>query len=133
MDKNLLQRIITGTLFVVVLVGCIMWNAWSMAGLFLLITILGLWEFYKLVEKADVQPQKYYGIFLGASILINAFFQKAYPLPVLNFLMVPFAALPFFIELFRKKEKPFANIGWTLLGVTYVAVPFMKLVAKFVP
>jgi phosphatidate cytidylyltransferase len=133
MDKNLLQRIITGTLFVVVLVGCIMWNAWSMAGLFLLIVILGLHEFYKLAEKANVQPQKWYGIFFGAFIIINVFFQKAYPVSALNILLIPFFSLPFFIELFRKKENPFANIGWTLLGLFYIVVPFMMLIAEFVP
>jgi phosphatidate cytidylyltransferase len=133
MDKNLIQRIITGTIFIIVLVGCIMWNAWSMAGLFLLITMLGLNEFYKLAEKAGVQPQKGYGIFLGVFIFVSAFLLKAYPLLPLFFLILPIAFLPFFIELYRKKENPFSNIGWTFLGVFYIAVPFSLLVFAFTP
>jgi phosphatidate cytidylyltransferase len=133
MDKNLIQRIITGTVFIIVLVGCIMWNAWSMAGLFLLITILGLWEFYKLAEKAGVQPQKFYGIFFGALLIVIGFIQKSYPLPVLSLFALPLLFLPFFIELYRKKENPFANIGWTFLGLLYVALPFLILIISFVP
>lgn len=110
-----------------------MWNAWSMAGLFLLITILGLREFYKLSEKAGVQPQKIYGLFFGIVLIFLAFIQKAYPIPLLIFVILPLLFLPFFIELYRKKENPFSNIGWTLVGVLYVAVPFALLVFQFVP
>jgi phosphatidate cytidylyltransferase len=133
MDKNLIQRIITGTVFIIVLVGCIMWNVWSMAGLFLLITILGLHEFYKLAEKANVQPQKGYGLFFGAFLVLLAFIQCVYPLPILKFTLLPLFFLPFFIELYRKKENPFSNIGWTFLGIIYVAVPFAMLVLAFTP
>ncbi len=133
MDKNLIQRIITGTVFIIVLVGCIMWNAWSMAGLFLLITILGLREFYGLAEKAGAQPQKIYGLLFGITLFIIAFLQKAYPVPMLSFLLLPLLFLPFFIELYRKKENPFSNIGWTLLGIFYIAVPFALLVFVFTP
>lgn len=133
MDKNLIQRIITGTIFIIVLVGCIMWNAWSMAGLFLLITILGLHEFYKLAEKANVQPQKWYGIFLAILFFAVAFIQKAFSFYLQTLLVVPLLFLPFFTELFRKKENPFANIGWTILGVIYVALPFTMLILAFLP
>jgi phosphatidate cytidylyltransferase len=133
MDKNLIQRIITGTIFIIVLVGCIMWNAWSMAGLFLLITILGLNEFYTLSEKAGAQPQKIYGLVCGGLLITIAFMQKAYPVSFLGFLILPLLFLPFFIELYRKKENPFANIGWTLLGIFYVALPFAILVLAFTP
>ncbi len=138
MDKNLIQRIITGTLFVAVLVGAIWWSAWSMAGLFLLITILGLWEFYGLAEKAGAQPQKMYGTFVGALIILLTIAAKGFYFSpgsslVLPFLVIPFLFLPFFIELWRKKENPFANIGWTLLGIFYIAIPFAILIFSFAP
>jgi phosphatidate cytidylyltransferase len=133
MDKNLIQRIITGTIFIIVLVGCMMWSAWSMAGLFLLITILGLNEFYNLSEKAGAQPQKIYGLIFGSILIILGFIQKAYPVPIINLVILPLLFLPFFIELYRKKENPFANIGWTLLGTFYVALPFLILIFTFVP
>lgn len=135
MDKNLIQRLITGTIFVVVLVGCMLWNQWSFAGLFFIIVLLGLWEFYGLAEKAGASPQKIAGLILGALVFLFFFFLQAnqtirifhryYPPAALVFgvaFFIPF--LLFFIELFRKKENPFANIAYTILGIVYVALPF---------
>jgi len=43
--------------------------------------------------------------------------------------VVPFLTVPFFIKLYRKKDKhPFANLGYTYLGIIYVALPFALLV-----
>ena len=33
----------------------------------------------------------------------------------------------FLIELYRKKKNPFTNIGFTLLGIIYIVIPFMML------
>lgn len=140
MDKNLIQRLITGTIFVLVLVGGLMWSLWSFAGLFLLIIILGLWEFYGLAQKAGFFPQKLLGTIVGALIFIFLFLVELFyfsHMPILHsermmealllligaiIFCTPF--LIFFIELFRKKEAPFTNIGFTILGWLYIAVPF---------
>ncbi len=132
MDKNLFQRLITGSLFVIVLVSAICFSVWSMVGIFLLITILGLREFYKLANKAGAHPQKIFGTILGALILLAAFFFKACPTRLI-ILLLPLSFLPFFIELYRKKHNPFANIAWTILGLFYIAIPFSLLILKFVP
>jgi phosphatidate cytidylyltransferase len=135
MDNNLIQRLITGTIFVIVLVGGMLWNQWSFSILFLAITALGLWEFYGLAEKAGAKPQKLTGLLTG--LLVFFFFltlqyttgimitgrsipPAALIAPFIFF--IPF--LLFFIELYRKKEMPFTNIAYTLLGILYVAVPF---------
>jgi phosphatidate cytidylyltransferase len=135
MDKNLIQRLITGTIFVVVLVGAIMWSMWSMALLFATITVLGILEFYKLAEKAGARPQKFMGVLLGLSIFAFSFLVSAeirvFFLHRERFIGLAFGALAFlipfvlfFIELFRKTDTAFTNIGYTLLGCLYVAVPF---------
>lgn len=132
MDKNLIQRIVTGIIFIVVLVCAIWFSVWTMAGLFLLIVILGLWEFYGLAEKAGAHPQKYFGVIVGSSMIAVVFLSKSYLL-YLAYLIHPLIFFPFFIELFRKKENPFSNIGWTILGWLYVVLPFGLLVLNFVP
>lgn len=131
--SNLAQRLITGTIFVVVLVVCIWWSAWSMFILFLAITVLGLNEFYNLSVKANAQPQKYFGIAVGTLGVISMFLMKGGVLPILNFIFVPLIFMPFIIELWRKKENPFGNVGWTLLGLFYIALPCMLIVANFTP
>ena len=131
--SNFLTRAITGTLFVVVMVACILWSYWSMAILFFTISLLGLWEFYSLLEKANYSPQKYTGtiiggalfglfiVFLSDDINIVFFLERL-------FLFVPsLFALFFFIELYRKKETPFHNIAFTILGIFYVPFSFMLI------
>jgi phosphatidate cytidylyltransferase len=133
--SNLTLRLITGSIFVVVLVGCIWFSAWTMVLLLLAVTVLGLHEFYKLSLKASAEPQAGYGIFSGAAILLVAFLMKA--LPPAGYtglgLIVPVLFLVFFIELFRKKQNPFANIGWTFLGLIYIALPMALLCYAFTP
>ena len=131
--SNLTQRLITGTIFVIVVVGCIWFSAWSMAALFLLITILGMNEFYSLAKKANAQPLHVYGIIAGSLLVLFAFLQKSGLSTALYYLIIPIVFLIFFIELFRKKENPFSNIGWTILGIIYIAVPMAMLVGTFTP
>lgn len=131
--SNLTQRLITGTIFVIVLVGCIWWSAWSMFALFLVITVLGLNEFYTLAKKANAEPLRGYSIFGGSLIVISAFLAKSGLFHAAHYLLIPVIFLIFFIELFRKKENPMNNIGWSLLGMIYVAVPMMMLVSTFTP
>jgi phosphatidate cytidylyltransferase len=128
--NNFLTRAITGTLFVVVMVSCIWYSYWSMAFLFLGISILGLWEFYSLLEKTNHSPQKYTGTIIG-STFIGAFlllFQSVVMWKALEYLfLLLFASLMciFFIELFRKKDVPFENIAFTILGILYISFSFM--------
>jgi phosphatidate cytidylyltransferase len=121
------MRALTGTVFVIVLVGCILWRFESFAILFLVVTILGLWEFYGLAEKTGAKPQKVLGTMLGAYMIISIALGAWYGGGRLSILLVPFLFLPFMVELYRKQPHPFTNIAYTLLGVVYVALPFSLL------
>lgn len=122
--NNFWTRLVTGAVFVSVIMGCIWWNFWSMVGLFLFISFLGLWEFYSLLEKASFHPQKYFGIMSGMLFFLS-------PLVANNILFMIISIFVcfvlFFIELFRNKAHPFSNIGFTLLGIIYIVVPFLLL------
>ncbi|MCA6365353.1 MAG: phosphatidate cytidylyltransferase [Bacteroidetes bacterium] len=124
MDKNLIQRLITGTVFVVVLVGGIMWNEWSFFGLFLLITVLGLWEFYRLSAHVPAAPWRIYGTAVGAMIFAAFFFKQYLGLNSVLLGLIPFLFLPFFFELYTKSDKPFTNLAYTFMGWIYVSLPF---------
>lgn len=104
-----------------------------MAGLFLVISILGLWEFYSLLEKANYYPQKYIGIII--CVALNAYFLwlvldtifSALLLSYMFWLFIPVSMLIFFIELFRNKQFPLKNISFTFLGLLYISIPFLFL------
>ncbi len=126
MDRNLIQRLITGTLFVGVLVFAIWWHAWSYAALFLIITVLGLLEFYRLIRLTGASPQVFTGVAAAVALYAGVYglyeftyeLQLALPLALLLMFVI------FIVELFRGSATPFQNIGTTILGVIYVALPF---------
>ncbi|MFI5164682.1 MAG: hypothetical protein ACHQHP_05485, partial [Bacteroidia bacterium] len=92
--NNFWTRTLTGTVFVAVMLGCIGWNFWSMVGLFLVISVLGLWEFYSLLEKANHHPQKILGVLTGILIFL-------FPLyPNILYLIPVFVLGTFVLELF---------------------------------
>ncbi len=126
--NNFFKRTITGALFVVVLIGSILWHPVSFALLFSLIIVLALVEFYNLVRTKDIYPQKYVGILFGLVIFL-IFFQSARNLlpSGLFILLLPATAGIFILELFRNKPNPFHNVAFTILGVLYIAVPFAFL------
>ena len=123
--SNFFKRTITGCLFVIVLIGCTVISQYTLAALFFLVTILGLWEFYSLAEKQpENRSQKLYGILLGATIYILSTTYLFNIIPARSFvLIVPLVFFVFIRELFLKHTFPFRNIAYTLLGLIYVAVP----------
>lgn len=131
--SNLAQRLITGSIFVVVLVGCLWFSPWTLLLLCFAVTILGLNEFFRLARKANAEPQNIYGVLLGGLLILGTFFTHGTGAQDLSLIFIPLVFLIFFIELFRKKTNPFANIGWTLLGLIYVAVPMVMLVKACTP
>ena len=127
--KNFFQRAITAAAFVAVLLSCTFYSHITFTALFTLITLLGTWEFYKLVEKdGATRPQRVMGaVTAGVMFVTNAVFSMTQMnIRVLLFIF-PFIFSIFIIELYRKKEQPFRNIAYTILGIIYVAVPFTLL------
>jgi phosphatidate cytidylyltransferase len=126
--SNLQQRILTGMLGGLIFITGIWFNEWSFGVLFLGLTILGMLEFYKLVASKGYYPNHNLGVLLGGGLFILIFLiQKHLVESQLLFLLPPVLMLTLIAELFRKKEKPFINIGLTYLGVLYVAAPFAML------
>ncbi len=132
--NNFTQRTLTGALFVIIVVGAIVLHPFVFGVLFLVVTILGLTEFYRLIRAGGHQPGLVSG--LAGSILLYGLvffvangFLSAKMLSVL-WLIIPLVAIT---ELFSGNARPFANIGSTLLGVIYVAVPFSVLNCLYGP
>lgn len=91
--------------------------------------IVGLKEFYNLINLGGFKPQRLTGYLLGISLFLGngmmTFFghsEKYLLFPLLClFLILP-------IELYRNREHPFTNIAHGFLGIIYVAVPVTLLI-----
>jgi len=129
MKNNLVQRAITGFLFVSIIISAILIHPLAFGFVFVVITALAVIEFNDLVKsKFDVQLNKY--LAAGAAILL---FVSMHYFAAEKFeprIFAPYFLLiccGFILELFRKKENPVMNWAMLVLGQTYVALPFALL------
>lgn len=126
--NNFFQRLITGTIFVSVMLGAVVFGPVSFILLFSVITFLGVWEFLSLASKDTLVPQKILGALTGTALFLisslGAFGQIDF---AYLYLIIPLMFVIFISELFAGKEKPFYNIAFSLLGIIYVALPMSLL------
>jgi phosphatidate cytidylyltransferase len=127
--KTLGTRALSALIFVLVLLGCLIWNYYSFSIFFFAVAMLGLNEFYKLSEKLNALPYKFTG-FLAAALsycsFINTDFIACHPNPLLPMLVVlPF--LIFLVALFNKRDNPILNVMYTIGGIIYSVLPFALL------
>jgi phosphatidate cytidylyltransferase len=133
--SNLVQRTITGVIFITLLIGSVLLSPVTVCILFFVITMLSVLEFYKLVATEKIKPQIILGTFISLIIFIylsyitQPWYRADFTTDIDITFKTPFIiALLFFMififELFRKSEHPFLNIALTMTGIIYVAVPF---------
>ena len=123
--STLIKRSITGFLIVVLIIGAISLNSLTYAGLFLVVLIAALHEFYGMLGRAKIHPQTIYGIFLGVLFYSLSFLVAIGFIPGVFLLsLIPLVSVIFIGELFLRENRPIHNIAFTLLGLFYIAVPF---------
>ena len=136
--KNLRVRTLSGLVLVAVFVGAVLGSQWSFGALLLLILVGGQTEFYKLARETGLSPQRWMGLAVGVLLFaLNFIVFRQFSRSVtdeaggavLYLLLYIGLLLPtlFVCELFRRSATPLANLGATLLGVLYVAVPLSLL------
>jgi phosphatidate cytidylyltransferase len=128
--KNLLQRAITGILFVGAIVGSILLGKSVFAILFLIVTALTIWEFYTLINAGDkASINKPVATIAALCLYCSAWFRdfsSEYSLLAMAVYIV--LCLGIVIgELFTQKGNPIHNWAYFFLGQIYVVVPFSML------
>lgn len=127
--NNLTQRLITAVIGAFVLIFCVIYDQWTYFGIFLFITTVAIFEFYKLIKANGIVPLRYLGTFCGSLIFILSFLIESGNLDSdWYYCIFPTVSLIYFIKLYKRNEQhPFTNIGFTFLGILYVALPFALL------
>jgi phosphatidate cytidylyltransferase len=127
---NLQQRIITGLIGFTLILSCILYSDWTFFLLFCSLSALTQLEFYRLLGLDGNQPLTYYGTFCGTVMMFLAYLIELDIIPFENYFIIsPLLSMIFFIKLYKKKDlKPFTNIGFTFLGIIYVALPFSLMI-----
>ena len=128
--RNLLVRTLSGAVLTIVVVGAVLLSQWSFIALLLVILIGGMWEFYRLARREDTVPLRWLGLaggvaLLAASTLLVFTWTDSSLLVCLLLFLFFMLLIPmmFVCELFLKRQRPAADIGVTLAGIFYVALP----------
>ena len=127
--SNLFTRTITGLLYGLVLIASLIINHYTFYVFFFIVLVLGLKEFYQIAQKKDIIPQKNLGFVISIGLYISSLLlhiNEKMSYFTIN-LVLAFTFLLFAVELFRSKEISFINIGATIFGVIYIALPLSLL------
>ena len=130
MKNNFIQRAVTGVLFVIVLVGCILYSPLSFGILFTIISVLSVHEFAQLVSKSSEVSINNTITALGGAYLFLALMSFCTQQSVGARVFLPYLGLLLYMmitELYLKKKNPTGNWAYSMLSQLYVALPFALL------
>ncbi|MDR2064297.1 MAG: phosphatidate cytidylyltransferase [Prevotellaceae bacterium] len=133
--RNLIIRTTSGLLFLAIMTGYILWNAYAFGVLSCIIIIVGMIEFFNITISKGHTTQKILSVFTGLSGLLIVHIYNFFDVPHILLsciaIIVILAACSFIlipiIELYKKSEKPFQNISLLILPIVYVALPFVLM------
>lgn len=127
--KNFIQRAITGLIFVVTLIGCIVGSYLSFGVLFCIISAMATAEFCHLMNQQKGVKINRNICVLGSVALFLSFFYYGIN-PVQTGIFIPYLIIIIYLmvsELYLKKENPLNNWAYAMLSQVYIALPFALL------
>lgn len=128
--KSFATRAVSGAVLVVIIIGAILHSYSGFGALLAAIVLGGLYEFYRMSQVKGFEPQMVMGVVSGLAIFLFGFDffynNSAYNVYIVIFLMM-LLPMMFCVELFRCDNNPFVNLGSTILGLVYIAMPMAML------
>lgn len=123
---NIVVRILSGIIFIAILIGGMLVNQYTFAVVFSLVTALLLYEFYGLVTKeAKVPVVRTWNIVGGFALVLGGFYYAALGASIMAFIpYVAYLLVLFVSELYLKRQNPIQSLAYSILGQVYIAVPF---------
>jgi phosphatidate cytidylyltransferase len=123
--SNLTKRSIWGLIYVVIMMGGILFHPIAFALVFGTLLFFTQYEFYAMVEEAGHKIARLPGTLMGVIYFLFCFGVSNHYIPgVLIFSFIPIILLMFIIELFRRNHNTLERSGLTILGFIYIAAPF---------
>ncbi len=126
--SNFWLRLTTGAVLTAAIVLSLFAGFWYFSLLFFIFSMVGLFEFYRMAAPRDKRRQ-YLSVMTAGAILYIICALTASRTVAFEWLefMIPVAAYFFMTELYKNRENPFQEIGITVLGLVYIALPFSLL------
>jgi phosphatidate cytidylyltransferase len=133
MKSNLILRSVTGAVFVLVVVGCIVLNPIAYAALFAVVTGMTIWEFCTLLNKnADAQINRFISTVAGVYLFLAMFM---YHMGIVGRdlgakIFVPYLVTIIYLfvtELYFDRKNSINNWAYTMMAQMYIALPMSCL------
>lgn len=123
---DLAPRFFSAVIGGMIIILSLLWSEWGFFAVFLSISCLTMWEFYRLMRLQSYLPIRFLGVGIGALLFVFTFLIETDILPSRFYMaLFPLASFVFLIKLYKKSDvHPFINIALFYLGILYVAVPF---------
>ncbi len=136
--KNLRLRLITGILFITVLIGGVIWNEYSFGAVFLLTILLCINEYHNVLDDNKVRllhgsaiKKKIYKIInliYAGSIFILFFLIGKGRIPLIYLALVSAFPLSWLvIQMHTNRSGRFANAGLISMGLFYIVLPLSSV------
>jgi phosphatidate cytidylyltransferase len=127
--NNLIKRTLSGSLFVLIIVGAILINEYIFAAIFALICGFSLQEFHKITNnQTDINVNKWIAVIGGILLFTCSYLYASNKLTQTVFLLYGFYLMLVLIsELYRQKKNPIHNWAYFILGQLIIALPFSLL------
>lgn len=122
--KNVVQRTVSGIIYLVVIIGSLFLGQFAFAALFLLISLLALYEFYGMAAVSGGSPFTLQGLIAGALVYVVSFLATSGIIPwdLLGLILIT-PVLLLLTALYSKKDDIIRNIAVTFLGLVYIILP----------
>jgi phosphatidate cytidylyltransferase len=118
--NNIVQRTLSGIVFVAAIIGALLGGPLSFCLLFSFLTAWAVHEFYSLVAPEGVKINRAVGITTATLLFVALFLSAGSYIP--SSALWALLLLPLIIaitELFRHKKQPVKNLAYTLSGLIY--------------
>ena len=127
--KNLLQRVITGSLGAVLLLFCSVYSQYSYLLIFIAIIFFSSKEFYRILKENNINPNNYLGTLLSVLIFISTFIYASQNSTwVVHFLLVPILPIVCLSALYASGNRDsLSNVSMTFFGIFYISIPISLL------
>ena len=122
--NNVVVRSISGIVFVVIMIACLLFNKFLFAGLVIFMMAVMLSEFYNITMGRMYTFSKILAIIAGIILFILMFIRSSYHIPIR---LVGLSMIPIFIvminSLYVKDKDEYGKFSNIFTGLVYIAVP----------
>lgn len=127
--KNVVQRTVSGIVYLVVIIGSLFLGQFTFAVLFLLLSLLALYEFYGMAAASGGAPFTIQGLIAGAMVFAVSYLVNSGVISreMLGLVLV----IPVFLlltALYSKREDVIRNTAVTFLGLVYIILPMSVMI-----